>query len=129
MSLGNPQFNRFTESRYRLLNDKYYMPLSEFTAMGKKAFQAHPRIQMNYSQSAGLVHFFMHYDDGRYRDDLIEHLRQIYAEGERPRRMLGSVRSLSELTGERFEDLDKQYGEYVRKLSGLLGEDFTSYAP
>ncbi len=129
VSLGDPQFNRFAESRYRLLNDRYYMPLRDFTAMGKKTFQTHPRIQMNYSQSAGLVHFFMHYDDGRYRDDLIEHLRQIYAEGQRPRGTLDPVESLAKLTGERFEDLDKQYGEYVRKLSGSLGEDFTSNAP
>lgn len=120
VSLGDPRYERFQAARYRKLVDHYYLPMEKFTSMGKDAFQAHPEIENNYSQASGLVHFFMHFDGGRYRDDLIEHLREIYQQavtGHRPR-------SLEDLTGVDFADLDQQYGEYVLKLSKSLGENF-----
>ncbi|HLQ44986.1 MAG TPA: hypothetical protein VK137_09680 [Planctomycetaceae bacterium] len=121
VSLGDPKFLRFETARHRFLVDQYYLPLSEFTKMGKDAFQAHPHIQNNYSQAAGLVHFFMHDHGGRYRDNLIEHLRQLYAQAERSR---DPVETLAELSGVDFQELDQQYADYVRTLSQSLGEDF-----
>lgn len=59
------------------------------------------------------MHFFMHYDGGRYRDALIEHLSEIYRAG--PRQRL-AVRSLAELTGTSYPELDQQYLEYMRTL-------------
>lgn len=120
VSLGDPRFPRFQAARFRKLVDGYYLPLAEFTAMGKDAFQRHPQITNNYSQASGLVHFFMHYEGGRYRDDLIEHLRQVYKQAETGRRPM----ALEILTGSNFAELDQQYGEYVLKLSKSLKEDF-----
>ena len=123
VSLGDPRFLRFVSARFRKLSDPpYYMPLAEFTAMGKDAFQKHPQISNNYTQASGLVHFFMHYDGGRYRDDLIEHLRLIYKQAETGRRPL----ALEVLTGANFAELDQQYGEYVLKVSKSLKEDFAT---
>ena len=62
----------------------------------------------------------MHFDGGRYRDDLIEHLRELYQQAETGRR----PKSLEDLTGVDFADLDQQYGEYVLKVSKSLKEDF-----
>ena len=120
VSLGDPLSERFQAARFRRIVDGYYLKLEKFTALGKDAFQAHPQIENNYSQASGLVHFFMHYDGGRYRDDLIEHLRQLYQQAETGRR----PRSLEDLTGAEFEELDQQYGEYVLKVSHSLKEDF-----
>lgn len=123
VSLGDPRFLRFVAARFRKLADPpYYLPLAEFTAMGKDAFQRHPQIKNNYSQASGLVHFFMHYEGGRYRDDLIEHLRQIYKQAETGKRPF----ALEALTGVSFPELDQQYGEYVAKLSQSLKEDFSA---
>lgn len=122
VSLGDPRFVRFEAARFRKLKDDYYLPLAEFTAMGKDVFQRHPQITNNYSQASGLVHFFMHYEGGRYRDDLIEHLRDVYKQAETGRR----PRALEILTGANFAELDQQYGEYVLKVSKSLKEDFST---
>jgi hypothetical protein len=70
-------------------------------------------LRKNYSQGAAVTHFFMHYDEGRYREALIEYLSQIYSPDK-------SVRehpdSLEVLTGVADEDLDRQYADYIRKL-------------
>ncbi len=122
VSLGDPRFLRFEAARFRKLKDGYYLPLAEFTAMGKNAFQRHPQITNNYSQASGLVHFFMHYEGGRYRDDLIEHLRQVYKQAETGKRPM----ALEILTGSNFAELDQQYGEYVLKVAKSLKEEFST---
>ena len=120
LTLGDPQCIRFATARQRLLQDGYYMPLEDFTRLGKDAYQAHPRLQNNYSQAAGIVHFLMHYDKGRYRDDLVEHLRLIYQQAEQG----NSVATLADLTGTEFKILDQQYAEFSKALSKALQEQF-----
>jgi hypothetical protein len=112
--VGDPKHVRIEAARHRCLIDKYYIPLDRFTEMGMYAFQSSRQISMNYSQAAGLAHFFMHYDGGRYRDALIEHLSEIYRAGPRQRT---AVRSLADLTGVSFPELDRQYEEYMQSLS------------
>lgn len=112
--LGDPEYVRFAVARYRYLNDRYYIPLKEFAEMGMVAFQSHPKIANNYSQAASLAHFFMHFDGGRYRDALVEHLSQLYTVSPRSR---SGVQSLAEITGVGFEELDRQYGEYLKQLN------------
>jgi hypothetical protein len=55
----------------------------------------------------------MHSSGGRYREPLIEHLSQLYSSSEAVR---NSPDSLAELTGVAFEDLDREYGQYLRSL-------------
>ena len=111
--VGDPKHVRIEAARRRCLVDNYYVPLERFAAMGMQEFQSSRDISKNYSQAAGLAHFFMHYDGGRYRDALIEHLSEIYRAG--PRQRL-AVRSLAELTGTSYPELDQQYLEYMRTL-------------
>ena len=55
----------------------------------------------------------MHFENGRYRDALIAHLRAIY----RPRRSSRvEVPGLDELTGTSFDDLDRQYIGYMKRM-------------
>lgn len=115
-SVGDPGNGRLQAARGHFIRENYYVPLHEFTRMGMMPFQNVPEadLRKNYSQGAALSHFFMHYDDGRYREALIEYLSQIYSPDK-------SVRehpdSLEELTGVSDEDLDRQYADYIRKLA------------
>lgn len=117
MSLGDPEYIRFQAARHRYLDKGYYVPLQKFAAMGLKEFQNSPDISKNYSQASGLAHFFMHYEGGRYRDALIEHLSQIYRVDSRRR---NAPQSLEELTGVKFAELDRQYGEYLKEMQAEL---------
>jgi Protein of unknown function (DUF1570) len=117
--VGDPKHVRIEAARHRCLVDRYYIPLKQFAAMGMQEFQSRPEISKNYSQAAGLAHFFMHFEGGRYRDALVEHLSQIYraAPGQR-----WAVKSLPELTGSSFAELDRQYESYMRSLPTGLRE-------
>lgn len=122
LTLGHPKCERFVAARHTLIKENYFQPLSEFTRMGQDEYQKHkdPVIRNNYSQAAGLTHFFMHFEKGRYRGDLIEHLRQIYAAAETKQR----PESLEALTEVSFEELDRQYIQFTRDLSNALHEEF-----
>jgi hypothetical protein len=107
LRVGGQDTERFRAARHRALKDRFYVPLEELTAMGIEDLQNSPDIRPIYSQAAGLATFFMHYDDGRYRDALVEYLRLIYAGQDTPA-------SLSELTEANYADLDRQYLDYLR---------------
>lgn len=111
--LGDPGYIRFENARQTLLVDRYYIPLQELAAMGSREFQHHPQVGKNYSQASGLAAFLMHYGDGRYRDALVAHLTQLYSgiSSKRTR-----ARSLDDLTGVRYEELDRQYAEFLREF-------------
>ena len=111
-SLGNPNHPRFVAAKYRYQQDRFYIPLAQFTKMGRQEFQTHRDIRKIYSQASGLAKFFMEYDGGKYREALIEYLSQIYRGTSRRNR----VPSLEELTGVRYEELDRQYGEFITRL-------------
>ncbi|MFP6765024.1 MAG: DUF1570 domain-containing protein, partial [Planctomycetaceae bacterium] len=120
ISIGNPESIRFQAARYRLLHESYQIPLARLAEMGKLAFQNDSRIAMNYSQSSGLTHFFMHYQEDRYRDALIEHIRRLYQAG--PQR--GRVAGLDMLTETGYTTLDRQYREYLAQQAMDLREQY-----
>ena len=55
----------------------------------------------------------MHSGDGRYRDALIKYLSEIYSANQQVRK---NNDTLAELTGISFQELDRQYIEYMRGL-------------
>lgn len=112
-AVGDPRHGRIQAARGHLVNDNYHVPLRDFTRMGMVAYQGSPNIRRNYSQGAALTHFFMHYDDGKYREALIEHLSQIYSDNRLTREV---PESLEDLTGVEAEELDQQYVRYLREL-------------
>ena len=112
-SLGNPQYIRFQNAQHRLLNDNYFVPLQQLCGKGMQNFQNDPSISKNYSQGAGLAHFFMHYDDGAYRDGFITYLSDIYSKNPNVRL---KPRTLPQLTEVSFEKLDQQYRGYITEL-------------
>ncbi len=112
-TVGDPHHIRIQNARERCVLDGFYVPLAKFASLGMNEFQHNRDIRKLYSQAAGLAHFFMHYDGGRYRDALIEHIAELYRTSGRARQF---VRGLDELTGVSYSDLDRQYIEYMRSL-------------
>ena len=105
-TLGGRDAQRYLDARFRLLEDDFHVPLEELTAWDMGRLQREPRIAMVYSQAAGLTHFLMHYDDGRYRDSLIQYLGKIYG-GQ------ADNNTLAELTGVPNAELDQQYRDFL----------------
>ena len=106
--LGGFDDDRVHAARYRLLKDDFYVPLAEFSTYGMQDVQADKRIATLYSQAAGLTHFLIYYDGGRYRDALVAYLATVYSGRDDPN-------TLAQLTGVPYSDLDRQYREHMQK--------------
>ena len=125
-SLGDPHYIRFQNAQFRLLNDNYYVPLQALCSMGMDAFQSDPNRSQNYSQGSGLAHFFMHYDEGAYRDAFIAYLAAIYDRNPKKRANPPSLSQLTEVTNAK---LDQQYRDYISQLETGVVVDPAKVAP
>lgn len=105
--LGGFDNPRMLAARYRLLQDNYYIPLQQFVGMGISQFQQHEDVAKLYSQAAGLAHFLIHYDSGRYRDAVVAYLREVYSGRD-------DSDLLARLTGTRYSELDEQYRRFMQ---------------
>ena len=117
--LGGFDDERLYAAQYRLLHDHFYVPLGEFVDIGREKLQKDPRINTLYSQAAGLTHFLIYYDGGRYRDALVSYLSAVYSGRD-------GHDTLSKLTGTSYSDLDKQYREF---LEGKKGQEAAKDEP
>ena len=100
---------RLQAARHRRIVDEYYVPLAELTALGMTDLQERPDLARLYSQSAGLASFFIDGAGGRYRDAFRELLAAIYAGRDEPD-------TLAKLTGRSYEELDREYLEFMKSL-------------
>ena len=114
--LGGFQDQRLYAARFRLLHDHFYVPLAEFTAYGRERLQSDPRIKTLYSQAAGLTHFLIYYQNGRYRDALVQYLSIIYSGHDDPS-------TLARLTAANYKDLDQQYREFLAQGGTETGSE------
>lgn len=108
-TIGTPTAGRLPAARHRLLINEYYVPLAELSSLGIKDFQARSDLPRLYSQSAGLATFLMQYDSGKYRQALVNTLELLYAGRDR-------ASTLASQTGRTFEQLDREYHEYLQSL-------------
>ena len=108
-TIGTPEAGRLPAARHRRVVDNYYVPLAELTGLGMIDLQQRPDIARLYSQSAGLTAFFMDYKNGVYRHAFRDLLASIYAGRDTPDKLM-------ELTGRSYEDLDREYFEYMQSL-------------
>jgi len=118
--VGDPRFVRFYWARHRVLEEDYYSPLSTFARLGMVPFQtgSQQELQRRYSQASGLSHFFMHYDNGKYRNALMLHMAQLYHSDPRVQQ---SAQGLDVLTGIPYPTLDRQYREYLQEQQIEVG--------
>lgn len=104
--VGGLDTQRVQAARQRLVDDKFYLPLAELTAMGMLQLQQNPEIRPIYSESTGLTQFLLQAKEGAYRDATILYLQAIYTGRDRPS-------TLQELTGVAYGDLDREYAGYL----------------
>ena len=110
---GDIDHDRIYWARYRVLVDGYYMPLQQFDRLGMRLFQSaqsEEDLRRRYSQSTGLTHFFLHYDEGRYREGFLAYIAQLYAPAAH------SQKTLQQILGVPYELLDRQYRDYLATL-------------
>ena len=116
LQAGDPRHIRMYWARRRVVDEDYLLPFDRFAALGMREFQAPgdlDTLQRYYSQASGMAHFFMHFEDGRYRDALILHLSQIYSPD---RRVREKARGMDALTGVPYDELERQYRDYITAL-------------
>ena len=111
ITLGDPGFIRFKVAQQRIIDDGYYVPFREITPKGMVEFQVDPNIKKNYTQASGMAHFLMHYNNGAYRDALMEYLSQLYRPSTKDP---NAAPSLANIIGVTYEELDEQYREHMR---------------
>ncbi len=105
-TIGGRDAGRVPAARALLVNNTFFMPLAEFTALGRDDFQASTRITELYDQCGGLADFFMNASNGRYRDSFVEYLTRVYSGTADPD-------TLSRLCRRSYGELDAEYREYM----------------
>ena len=92
-----------------LFVDDDYAPLREYAGLSREEFQSRRDIATLYSEAAGLAYFFMHYDNGVYRDAFVTYLYNVY-------QGIDSSDSLEKAMGKTFEDLDREYVGFMKSI-------------
>jgi hypothetical protein len=109
-TLGGADEGRMPAALKRVLEDNFYVPLAEMVSFGRDAIQHDQRLPKLYSESSGLANFLMHYRGDQYRQPLVDYLIAVYT---------GRADSdtLAKLTGAGYEQLDRQYQEYMKQMA------------
>ena len=107
--VGGFDVQRMRAARYRLLHDKFYIPFDQLTRYGFNQLQNDPKIRTIYSQIAGWGQFLIFYDNGRYRDVMIDYLTAVYDGSQDPT-------ILSRLSRTSYDQLDRQYHEFIEQI-------------
>ncbi len=100
--LGGFDDLRLHAAKYRWMHDHFFVPFDQLVDYDMDRLQKDPRIATLYSQAAGMTHFLIFFDGGRYRDALAAYLALVYAGRD-------DHDALAKLTGAGYNDLDKQY--------------------
>ncbi|NQV29010.1 MAG: DUF1570 domain-containing protein [Rhodopirellula sp.] len=112
VSIGNPDYVRFYFAKQNLVKDGFFVPLDRFASLSKNAYQDPHQISQRYSQASGVVHFYMHFESGRYRDALIDHFAALY----RPIAPGFRIGGMDQFTGVDYSVLSRQYRDYISGL-------------
>ncbi|HZZ27511.1 MAG TPA: hypothetical protein VFE46_05835 [Pirellulales bacterium] len=107
ITVGGKDAGRASLAHVHVVDDGFYVPLRELASLSMLDFQHQPQIKSIYSQIAGQALFFMHADGARYRPALMNYLLAVYTGRASPD-------TLERLTGQKFEQLDQQYRQFMQ---------------
>jgi len=117
--LGGNDQERLKMAVYRAFETEFYVPFENLVQLDIVKFQRFPRLgiglpedwtlSMLYSQVGGMGHFFMHAAEGKYREVLVEYLRDVYMGYD-------TSDTLFELAQTSPQALDKEYVEYLADI-------------
>ncbi len=103
---GGADAERLQFARFRKLSQDYYVPLAELTGYGRAQIQRAADIRKLYSECAGVTHYLMHGEQGRWRPLFSEYLKAVYQGVARPRALQETLRAP-------FGRLDQGYHGYL----------------
>ncbi len=110
VTIGGLDSRRLQYARVRTLRDEYFIPLAELIDIGRSQLQKREDIRKLYSQSAGLTHFLMNAQSGKYEQALIGFLRLLYQGKLKPD-------SFEKFVGISIADLEREYRNYLKPSS------------
>jgi hypothetical protein len=101
-TLGGWDAENLQYARFRALGGDFYLPLDKLATLGRQELQEHTDIRRIYSEMAGLGHFFLTAEQGKYREAFVETLRLVYQNQ-------ASAATLSERINKPYSELDREY--------------------
>jgi len=104
---GGPDEIRLISAKRRFLDRNEHVPIASLAQRTQRQLESDPAIQDLYAQFSGMGYFFIHAENGRYRNAFIVFLFHLYAGDDSVERFL----SLMQRTG---PELDAAYGNYMR---------------
>ncbi|MEX2185152.1 MAG: hypothetical protein WD875_00090 [Pirellulales bacterium] len=107
-TLGEREAGRFVAAREKIA-EQFYIPLAELAAMSSDDLQRHRDIAKIYSQSAGVMTFLLHAEDGRYRVPTMVTLDALYT----GRAVPGTLAAACDA---QYEVLDAAYVEFIKAM-------------
>jgi hypothetical protein len=110
-----------------LLEQKPDWNLKGYVRMGHQEFQAKGSASENYSLGAGLSHFFLHYQDGIYKEGFVQLISAFYG-GKLTEDSLPEYITVEGASGpaDTFEKLEKQFKEYMKDLGSAPSQEAPS---
>ncbi len=106
VALGGFDSPRLQFAHFRLMNERFFVPLEQLSQWGRDAFQRHEMVGKLYSQSAGFIHYLMDGQEGRLRIPLIETVRTLYTGKQ-------DVTTLAQNADTSFARLDTGYQDFM----------------
>lgn len=107
VTLGGWDADRLQFARHHVFNGRFQLPLTTLAAFTRRELQEDKDIKRLYSQSAGLTHYLMDFEQGKYREPTVTYLAAVYAGR-------SDAEMLAQLTETPFETHDQQYQKYLR---------------
>ncbi|MDR2171012.1 MAG: hypothetical protein LBP59_12790 [Planctomycetaceae bacterium] len=107
--LGDIKDERLYAAKYNAQNLNFYIPFAKIVKLGMNDYQQQKELPKLYSQSAAMTHFLMFAENGKYRKPLLKLVRLIHNGLDKPD-------SLTKLTACSYEELDKKYNEFLKKI-------------
>jgi hypothetical protein len=111
-TVGGADAVRLRDAQYRYFQSQFYVPLAELCTYGMLRLQQDREIAKLYSQSAGLAHFMMHAESGKYRDRLEQYLGVVYVGRDDPT-------TLAQVMGMSYDQIDQQYRTFLDGLQNV----------
>src|SRR5262249_44964517 len=98
---------RLQFARYRVLSGDLKLPLARISSLSREAIQSDNDIGRVYTQAAGLAHFLMDGNSGRYRAAFIDSLGRVY----RGQNDDGNL--FAKAVGRDLPELDQEYQAFL----------------
>jgi hypothetical protein len=101
---------RLEYARKCLLDDRQGVPIRDFVRLSRDQFNQEPRVYLHYAQSMALVVFFMHGENGRFREPFLDYVAKAY-------RGLARGDLFEQTLGIPADEIDRRFLAYVRTAS------------